>query len=44
MMVMMILSLSISIGPVVLEGAGQLGGPWLPHADQLLLERLARQN
>lgn len=37
-------TLCVSTGPVVLEGTGQLGGPWLPHADQLLLERLASQN
>lgn len=31
---------SFSVGPVVLEGSGQLRGPWLSHADQPLLERL----
>lgn len=31
-------------GSVVLEGAGQLGGAGLPHADQLLLERFANQD
>lgn len=37
-------TLCISTGPVVLEGTGQLSSPWIPHADQLLLERLASQN
>lgn len=37
-------TLFISIGPVVLEGTGQLSSPWLSDADQLLLERLASQN
>lgn len=34
----------ISIGPVVLEGTGQLRRPRLPHADKLLLEGIASQN
>lgn len=36
--------MTLPTGSVVLEGAGQLGGARLPHADQLLLEGFANQD